>query len=372
MTSTAQTPSLLARYTTASILIGFLSLWSYHAYPPRDATPALTAPMHSYQVPLTLTLFYLVSLPTLKFVTDRFLAPRYDMKVLLTESMVIYNVAQVFLNGWMVYAIIDALVTKGHPFVGSRSLVGVAVSSGSSYAVWVHYCDKYLEFFDTYFMVLRGKMDQSLFSADQELVTLMTDEFRSTVLVFKVSFLHIYHHTTIAWAWWIALRFSPGGDIYFGALLNSIIHVLMYSYYALALLKVNCPWKRYLTQAQLLQFTSVVVYTIYTAYQHFYFTSHDATETQPSLGTYYFCCGVQVFEMVSLFVLFSIFYKRSYSTKGSAAKKPDSESEDQCHKAMGEISTATKDVVGHAAKDAGKLVATASKAVKRAGTTRPM
>lgn len=347
MTSTAQTPSLLARYTTASILIGFLSLWSYHAYPPRDATPSLTAPMHSYQVPLTLTLFYLVSLPTLKFVTDRFLAPRYDMKVLLTESMVIYNVAQVFLNGWMVYAIIDALVNKGHPFVGNRSLVGVAVSSGSSYAVWVHYCDKYLEFFDTYFMVLRGKMDQ-------------------------VSFLHIYHHTTIAWAWWIALRFSPGGDIYFGALLNSIIHVLMYSYYALALLKVNCPWKRYLTQAQLLQFTSVVVYTIYTAYQHFYFTSHDATETQPSLGTYYFCCGVQVFEMVSLFVLFSIFYKRSYSKKGSATKKPDSESEDQCHKAMGEISTATKDVVGHAAKDAGKLVATASKAVKRAGTTRPM
>ena len=44
--------------------------------------------------------------------------------------------------------------------MGSRSLVGVAVESGSSYAVWVHYCDKYLEFFDTYFMVLRGKLDQ--------------------------------------------------------------------------------------------------------------------------------------------------------------------------------------------------------------------
>jgi len=33
-------------------------------------------------------------------------------------------------------------------------------SEMASYAVWVHYCDKYLEFFDTYFMVLRGKMDQ--------------------------------------------------------------------------------------------------------------------------------------------------------------------------------------------------------------------
>jgi elongation of very long chain fatty acids protein 4 len=104
--------------------------------------------------------FYLVSLPTLKYITDNYLAKKFDMKLLLTESMVIYNVAQVFLNGWMVYAIIDALVNKGHPFVGTRSLVGVAVESGSSYAVWVHYCDKYLEFFDTYFMVLRGKMDQ--------------------------------------------------------------------------------------------------------------------------------------------------------------------------------------------------------------------
>lgn len=82
------------------------------------------------------------------------------MKLLLTESMIIYNVAQVLLNGWMVYAMINAVVNRGHPFIGSRSLVGVAVESGASYAVWVHYCDKYLEFFDTYFMILRGKMDQ--------------------------------------------------------------------------------------------------------------------------------------------------------------------------------------------------------------------
>jgi len=158
--SEEKTPSPLARYTTASILIGFLSLWSYFAYPPKDATPGLTAPMHGYAVPLALTVFYLVSLPSLKWATEKFLAPRYDMKLLLTESMVIYNVAQVFLNGWMVYAMVNAVVNNGHPFIGSRGLTGVAVNSGASYAVWVHYCDKYLEFFDTYFMILRGKMDQ--------------------------------------------------------------------------------------------------------------------------------------------------------------------------------------------------------------------
>lgn len=155
-----KTPSTLARYTTASILTGILAVWSYYAYPPKDATPGLTSPMHSYQVPLALTAFYLVSLPTLRWLTEKFLAPRYDMKLLLTESMVIYNVAQVALNGWMVYAMVNAVVNGGHPFIGSRSLVGVAIESGSSYAVWVHYCDKYLEFLDTYFMILRGNMKQ--------------------------------------------------------------------------------------------------------------------------------------------------------------------------------------------------------------------
>jgi hypothetical protein len=34
--------------------------------------------------------------------------------------------------------------------------------------VWVHYCDKYLEFLDTFFMVLRGKMDQVRNSLSRE------------------------------------------------------------------------------------------------------------------------------------------------------------------------------------------------------------
>ncbi len=153
-------PSTIARYTTASIFIGILSAWAYFAYPPIDATPGLTSPMHGYSVPLALTAFYLISLPSLKWFTEKFLAPNYDMKLLLTESMIIYNVAQVFLNGWMVYAMINAVWNGGHPFIGSRSLTGVAINSGASYAVWVHYCDKYLEFLDTYFMILRGKMDQ--------------------------------------------------------------------------------------------------------------------------------------------------------------------------------------------------------------------
>jgi elongation of very long chain fatty acids protein 4 len=49
------------------------------------------------------------------------------------------------------------LVWKEHPFIAGPIHL---VDTGAAYAVYVHYCDKYLEFLDTYFMILRGKMDQ--------------------------------------------------------------------------------------------------------------------------------------------------------------------------------------------------------------------
>jgi elongation of very long chain fatty acids protein 4 len=117
----------------------------------------------------------------------------------------------------------------------------------------------------------------------------------------------VYHHISIAWAWWFAMLCYPGGDAYFGALLNSWIHVMMYSYYTLSLLKFSCPWKRYLTQAQLLQFTSVVVYTFF------------SVMIQVKKGTaepkHYWCFAVQAFEMISLFFLFMHFYSKAYKNK---------------------------------------------------------
>ena len=99
----------------------------------------------------------------------------------------------------------------------------------------------------------------------------------------------------------------PGGDAYFGALLNSCIHVMMYSYYTLSLLKFSCPWKRYITQAQLLQFMSVVVYT---AVSFVIVYREGKAESK-----HYACFVVQTFEMVSMFYLFSLFYSKAYKKK---------------------------------------------------------
>jgi len=127
----------------------------------------------------------------------------------------------------------------------------------------------------------------------------------SLFVVFQVSFLHVYHHTSISWAWWFGLKLYPGGDVYFGALLNSWIHVMMYSYYTLSLLKIRCPWKKYLTQAQLLQFTAVIGYSVWSM------TRMD--EEGPWLQ--YVAHSIQDFEMISLFVLFMHFYRKAYTKR---------------------------------------------------------
>jgi elongation of very long chain fatty acids protein 4 len=148
----------------------------------------------------------------------------------------------------------------------------------------------------------------------------------------KVSFLHVYHHVSIAWAWWFAMLCWPGGDAYFGALLNSWIHVMMYSYYALSLLRVSCPWKRFLTQAQLLQFTTVIIYSCSTCYIHY--KQNDAE------FIHFLCVGVQCFEMTSLFLLFMHFYSKTYKKKASQ-KKTRSETENGSDSVPEQVSIAS-------------------------------
>lgn len=83
---------------------------------------------------------------------------------------------------------------------------------------------------------------------------------------------------------------------------------MMYAYYAMSLLKIPCPWKRYLTLAQLAQFSTVVLYSVVCVL--LWTWKHDTLGWQP-----YVAVGVQVWEMVSLFLLFTLFYKKSYGSK---------------------------------------------------------
>jgi elongation of very long chain fatty acids protein 4 len=89
---------------------------------------------------------------------------------------------------------------------------------------------------------------------------------------------------------------------------------MMYSYYTLSLLKISCPWKKYLTLSQLAQFLSVLAYSALSLY----------LMPEEANWTHYMAYGTQVFEMTSLFVLFMHFYSKAYSKKPSTSKASSS------------------------------------------------
>ena len=92
----------------------------------------------------------------------------------------------------------------------------------------------------------------------------------------QITFLHIYHHSTMPILWWIGTKWLPGGQCkfliifqiyikifsaFFGVMLNSFIHILMYSYYGLTSFGPKVQkylwWKKYITMMQLVTDLSV-------------------------------------------------------------------------------------------------------------------
>lgn len=139
----------------------------------------------------------------------------------LRKYIYTYNIYQVCLNAWCVYVFVkEAIKTSFYDGVGPFNVGVNQTSEMTNFLIWVHYNNKFVEFFDTFFMVMNKKSEQ-------------------------LSFLHIYHHVLLVWSWFAVCRFGgAGGVAWFSAMLNSFIHVLMYSYYLLAAMKIECPWKK--------------------------------------------------------------------------------------------------------------------------------
>ncbi|XP_012587813.1 PREDICTED: elongation of very long chain fatty acids protein 4-like isoform X2 [Condylura cristata] len=125
--------------------------------------------------------------------------------------------------------------------------LGLVVLSGYIFYEMASVCwwclfSKAIELLDTVFFVLRKKQEQ-------------------------ITFLHVYHHSTMLFNWWAGVKFVPGGQAFFVGMLNALVHVFMYLYYGLACLgpRVRCHlwWKRHLTTLQLGQFVAIAVHSSY-------------------------------------------------------------------------------------------------------------
>ncbi|KAG6465127.1 hypothetical protein O3G_MSEX014949 [Manduca sexta] len=125
---------------------------------------------------------------------------------------------------------------------------------------------------------------------------------------------------------WSYLKFAAGGEGAILALLNSIVHVVMYTYYLLSGLGPRFQkylwWKKYVTKMQLIQFILMLAYCAWT---------HFSPRCQYASGfTYFICTNITIF----LF-LFLNFYSKSYKKRIEKKVNADSETRNGETKANG-------------------------------------
>lgn len=197
----------------------------------------------------------------------------YQLKV----PMLIYNNAQILLNIYMVYGL-SAVIS--YPNIYG---INIPYTSNLRYFVYIHYLSKYLDYFDTLFIILRGKEKQQL------------------------SYLHVYHHSTIGIIWGFLLYRGHGnGTAAFGCFINSAVHLIMYSHYLCTSLGYNNPFKKYITRAQLLQFAFCLLHSVIVI------CVEDIVPRSYAL--------IELVYQTSMLVLFSNFYIKSYSIKNAGLR----------------------------------------------------
>ncbi|XP_078050515.1 stuck in traffic [Augochlora pura] len=152
----------------------------------------------------------------------------------LRNILVVYNFLQVLLSCWLFYEGLDGAWLRKYswkcqPVDFSTSPEAMRVARG----VYMYFLAKISELLDTVFFVLRKKDSQ-------------------------ITFLHLYHHTVMPMISWGATKYYPGGHGTFIGVINSFVHIIMYTYYLLAALLPQYQkylwWKKYITTLQMGQF----------------------------------------------------------------------------------------------------------------------
>ncbi|XP_012221665.2 very long chain fatty acid elongase 7-like isoform X1 [Linepithema humile] len=183
---------------------------------------------------LTLLGFYLYFV--LNF-GPKFMAKRQPFK--LDRIMQLYNIFQVLINAYIFYNALTLGWLRDYSYFCAPvdySYTPRAIEMARM--VWIYFLVKILDLLDTVFFVLRKKQSQ-------------------------VTFLHVYHHALMVLACWVCARYFPGGHPTFAGLLNTVIHMIMYTYYLLTSMKINTnSWKKHITQLQLVQFLLVGFHNI--------------------------------------------------------------------------------------------------------------
>jgi len=193
-----------------------------------------------------------------------------------------YNVSQIMLCAYMTIEAVFLAYRNGYSIT---PCVGYSQNSPAvANLLWLFYISKVWDFWDTIFIVLGKKWRQ-------------------------LSFLHVYHHTTIFLFYWLNANVFYDGDIYLTIALNGFIHTVMYTYYFICMhtkdketgKSIPIWWKSYLTLLQLVQFVTMMSQGLYLLARGCDSLPHRIVATY-------------VVYILSLFFLFLQFFIASYMT----------------------------------------------------------
>ncbi|XP_038210439.1 elongation of very long chain fatty acids protein 4-like [Zerene cesonia] len=207
----------------------------------------------------------------------------------LERTLIIYNAIQVIVCAYLFIASLRIWLFQYkwicEPVDHSNSEDALAMAK----LVYYYFLLKIIDLMDTIFFVLRKKFNQ-------------------------VSFLHVYHHTGMVALTWGCATYYPGGHGTMVGVINTFVHIVMYSYYLLTVaypsVKNSLWWKKYITQLQIIQFFHNVVHM-------------GVIIFIPSCGFPRWTAAIFLPQNMFMLILFLDFYIKSYVRKPKAKKEED-------------------------------------------------
>lgn len=244
------------------------------------ASPMANWPLADFESAFAIAACYLLFV-----ILGRMIMPSLPAVPGLYPFKFLYNVVQVMLCSYMCIEAGVRAYYAGYTLIPCNDFNTTNPPIG--FILYVFYLSKILDFADTFFIIAEKRWKQ-------------------------LSFLHVYHHTSIFLFYWLNTNVGYDGDVYLTIVLNGLIHTIMYTYYFVTLHTKDVWWKSALTMSQMVQFVVMNAQALYLMYT-------GCSKYPPRITQAY------LYYIMTLLVLFANFFVSSYIlTGGKKSKKSKS------------------------------------------------